>query len=117
MSGSLKYICQFCKVAAQHVGHMASSYNRHDWFKCNKCDVYYTVEQNGKLSEMGLNCEIDKKNYQFQLNYDTNSSRIVLFPNNTEDTVIIIADIDGTPVFKDKPKDLERKIRTYMVFS
>lgn len=114
MSNPVRYICQFCGNATKYI------YSHHtipeDTFKCFKCDTYFIADRTGKLNQMSMNCSLKEKKYQLQMWYIHNMTRIIILPDNKEDTIIIVAEFPGT-LSKVNPKNISNKIETYITFS
>lgn len=118
MSGSIKYICQFCSRAAvlgMRIGNVRKD-QMEEVHVCKKCDINFVIGPSGTLLQMHMNCRIKGQLYQLQLNYDENKSRILIIPDKVEDTIIMVTDFEGTS-WKVTPNNLISKIETYVMFS
>lgn len=106
----LTYYCMFCKRQC-NVG-VAT-----DWVYCITCrtsfDIFYGTYE---VRRIFMDCIINDKCYQLQLDYIFKTSAIVILPDKTDDTIVMVTSFPF--VLKNvTPENISNKIRTSVVFS
>lgn len=109
----MTYSCRFC---TEQCGSFEPENFNPKWVYCGKCGTLYLVDDINVCDEMMMECIINDKRYQLQIDFVLKSSRIVILPENFKDTIKQVIDLPFI-VTNVNPDNLANKIKTSITFS
>lgn len=87
-----------------------------DWWYCEPCQTHYRVHYTGSIDRVYMDTKLKGRLFSLQLMYDANESRIVVYPQEPDGTLLIAITFHYIVVGA-TPQNLQDKIRTYINFS
>ena len=106
--------CNYCYNELQFSNY-TSEYDFDYSYLCSTCHAIYFYGENN-LRLLSLECIINNKTFRLIMDYMNNSSRIIIVPILINDTYIIVMEFKHI-LYDITHKNIENKIKTYMVFS
>lgn len=105
-----QYPCHFCNKICE------KGESWPDWLHCVKCKTSYLIGFSGNVMTLFIDCLIEDKTFQLQMDYIHNYSRIVILPDSVDGTMIMVMDFPF--LLKNvTPTNLVYKIKTSVLFS